>query len=494
MPRRNLNILIIGAIFGIVCCWRANTLRYAPTISYAMGIIDDLYIESVDRRDLFEGAMKGLFENNLDENSAYIPPSRYTRLMENLEQVFGGVGIEVGEDKSSSRLMVLSPLVNTPAARAGLQPGDLLLSIDGHDTTDMKLTESVGLMRGKAGSDVDIQIRPYGTNDKREVTIQRAVIPIQSVLGDTRNLDGTWNYVLEADPTIGYVRVVNFGDNTKDELATSLKPILQDIGGLIIDLRGNPGGLLPAAYGTCDLFVDSGTVVSIKRRSGDVETTYSASKENTVIPQDLPIVVLIDAYSASASEIVAACLQDHGRAAVAGQRSYGKGTVQNVLTLEGGRSAMKLTTATYWRPNGKNIHRLSKATEKDDWGVRPDEGLEIVFDDREILQVMRQRRIRDVVPRVREAIDLRVDVPTPDKIDLPSDTEADSESDADSPRTDESIGENPKESSSGANADDRDSSPELDSTAIEAVEDRQLLKAIDHIQHQMQAIESKQAA
>lgn len=409
MPRRNLNIVLLAIVIGSICSLRSNQLQYANTISSAMNTINDFYIEPVKRRELFEGAMRGMFEK-LDENSAYIPPRRYDRLVENLDQEFGGVGIEVGEDQMSNRLMILSPLTGTPAANAKLQPGDILMKIEGKDTTNMKLTDSVGLMRGKEGTNVRIEVQRFETKKVEEVVVERAIIPIKSVLGDSRNLDGSWNYVLEDSPQVGYLRVVNFGEYTAIELNEILQKLLPEINALIIDLRGNPGGLLDAAVATCGLFLDSGAIVSIKGRNGIIGDSHVATHGDTIVPTDIPLAILVDNYSASASEIVSACLQDHDRAVVVGQRSYGKGTVQTVRALEGGRSAMKLTTATYWRPSGKNIHRLSKATEEDDWGVSPNEGYEVVLSDRDMLQVLRKRRIRDVVVRVRDALDLSVPV------------------------------------------------------------------------------------
>ena len=414
MPRRNLKILFFTMLISLTCYLRTTRNRYAPTIADAIGCVADYYIEPVERRSLYEGAMKGIV-GGLDEHSGYVGPDHYKELQEELDQEFGGVGIQVGLDPNTNRLMVLSPIVDSPGFMSGLRAGDLILDIDDTSTEGMDLNASVTHMRGRPGTKVHLIIQPFGTTEQRDVFVERAIIQISSVLGDTRNPDGTWNFVLEDHPDIAYLRVVNFGEATGKELNATLKPLLGNVSGLILDLRGNPGGLLSAAVEVCDLFVDEGSIVSIRRRAGFgrprektasardavITEVYEATGGNTTVPTDLPIVVLIDKYSASASEIVAACLQDHGRAQIVGQRSWGKGTVQNVFELEGGRSALKLTTATYWRPSGTNIHRFSTDTDEDVWGVRPDDGYEIVLSDEEIIRRFRIRRERDFISEVR---------------------------------------------------------------------------------------------
>ena len=420
MPRRNLHILMLATFVCLICYFRGTRSRYAPTIADAMGVIADYYIEPVDRRALYESAMSGMV-NELDEYSSYIPPVDYDQLQEELDQEFAGVGIEVGIDPNARRLMVLSPIVGSPAFREGLRAGDLIIEIDGTDTEDMRLEDSVKLMRGMPGTSVDIVVQPFDTIERKPITIVREHVRINSVLGDTRNRDGTWNYVLQDHPEIGFLRLTSFGDATSRELAAAIEPLLNSTNGAILDLRGNPGGLLNSAVEVCDLFLEAGTVVSVRRRSGYSRTSegkaknladardaivadsYESSNEY-LVPHDYPIAILIDRYSASASEIVAACLQDYDRAVIVGQRSWGKGTVQNVFDLEGGKSAMKLTTATYWRPSGTNIHRFSTDTDEDTWGVRPNEGYEIVYTEEQMMQRFRERQSRNYVEEVRQGM------------------------------------------------------------------------------------------
>jgi carboxyl-terminal processing protease len=218
-------------------------------------------------------------------------------------------------------------------------------------------------------------------------------------LGDRYSSDGSWDFMLEGEPGIAYVRIAKFGDKTSAELKTALEALpTNDLRGLVLDLRNNPGGLLQAAVEVCDLFVSEGRIVSIRGRGGapddaDAEV-FHAEEPGTY--SGFPMVVLINGYSASASEIVAGCLQDHRRAVIVGERSWGKGSVQNVVPLESNRTALKLTIATYWRPSGKNIHRLSTAEEQDDWGVRPDPGCEVKLEGEALLKMREHRRDRDV--------------------------------------------------------------------------------------------------
>jgi carboxyl-terminal processing protease len=240
--------------------------------------------------------------------------------------------------------------------------------------------------------------------------VTRERIRTRSVLGDTLRPDGQWNYFVDGEPRLGYLRVTAFGEHSQDELAELLAFRDHPIDGLILDLRGNVGGLLDAAVGTSDMFISDGAIVSTRGRQGYEEYTFRATPRTTIFDPAIPLVVLVDRYSASAAEIVAACLQDHQRAVVVGQRTWGKGTVQNVIPLERNSSALKLTTASYWRPNGQNIHRGRGDTEDDDWGVRPDEGFEVVLSDEEYQAVYEQRRARDIL-RGEEATP--PDSPTP---------------------------------------------------------------------------------
>lgn len=392
MPLRNLFVLFFAAILSLMCHVRADRNRYASTVSEAMDLITFNYLEDVEYRQLYENAMQGMTEG-LDPYSSYIGPVEYGRFKEELDQEFGGIGILVDFNQETRRIVVVNPLFDTPASRAGVRAGDVILAIDGKDTATMSYRDAVQLIRGLPGEPVRLTLVHVGEEKSVELVIERAIIPIESVLGDVRRADGSWDFQLQGDPRITYVRVVNFGENTVEELKQTFQG--RAIQALILDLRDNAGGLLDAAVGTCEMFLDAGTIVTIRGRDGEVRRKYEADGPS-LVPKDVPLVVLANHFSASASEIVAACLQDHGRAKIAGQRTWGKGTVQNVIPLEAGRAALKLTTASYWRPSGKNIHRLKDAPDEAEWGVRPDPGLEVKLTEEEADAVRQARRKKDI--------------------------------------------------------------------------------------------------
>lgn len=396
MPSRNLVLLILATLVSMVCYRTASRSHYGGLLADAIGEIDEKFVREVDRRDLFEGAMDGMVRT-LDRYSDYISPEELTAFDEELGQEFGGIGVVVEVNTNTNRLTVLSPLPDTPAYAAGMRAGDQILGIDGESTEGFQIRDAVDLMRGEPGSRLVVTVLHEGDTEPIDMDLERAIIPIASVLGDIRNADGTWQFRLESDPDIGYIRLASFGEKTSQELSETIQSLQADVKGLIIDLRGNGGGLLNSAVAICDQFIDEGAIVSIRGRGMRDSDDYFASSKKTVVRRDLPVVLLIDGYSASASEIMAACLQDHDRATVVGTRSWGKGTVQTVMFFEGGRSRLKLTVASYWRPNGKNIHRHVDATPEDPWGVTPNPGYAVETDTETLGKIVKLRRARDRV-------------------------------------------------------------------------------------------------
>ena len=394
MPTRNFLIIFVSVVVSLICYSSAHRNRYAALFSEAISIVEEQHLEQHPRRDLFVAAMNGMMES-LDEHSMFLAGSDYKRFTEDMEQEFFGIGIQVTFDDKAQYVRVEMPILDSPAYYAGLQSGDLITSVDGTDTLGMKTDEVVKRMKGERGKAVDLIIRRPSTQKDFAVSIVRDKIKVSSVRGDTCNADGSWSFVLEEDPRIGYLRLSQFGDHSYEEVESALKSVNGQVDAIILDLRFNSGGLLDTAVKICDLFIDSGTIVSLRGRDKQVKELITASGDTLVSP-DIPLVILINEYSASASEIVAACLQDHHRAVIVGQRSYGKGTVQNVIELEPGRSKLKLTTASYWRPSEKNIHKSSKATDADEWGVKPDEGFEVKMDEDLTLKVFQYRRVRDL--------------------------------------------------------------------------------------------------
>jgi carboxyl-terminal processing protease len=401
VPSRNLLVILIAGVVSIACYAKAERNRYVSVVAEAMSVVEHNYLEPVDRRTLFEGAMDGLVGSLGDQYSSYISPDDYREFQASLDQNFGGVGIVVEMHPDTRLLTIVSPVVNTPAYAAGLRAGDVILKIDDQPTRDMAMRDAVEIMRGPPGSEVRLTIRRPRTDDPLEFRIQRAKIDVESVLGDKRRPDGSWNYFLEDNPRIGYIRMVTFGDRTVAELMQALRQYeTHEIDGLVLDLRDNAGGYLNAAIDVSNMFIDKGRIVSTRGRDGAIRTSFEASPAKTLFPQDLPVAVLVNRYTASASEIVAACLQDHERARIVGTRTWGKGTVQNVIPMEGGASALKLTTASYWRPSGTNIHRGQNADEDGDWGVTPDDV--IPLSDLASEKIHHFRRLRDIVLRPGE--------------------------------------------------------------------------------------------
>lgn len=339
--------------------------------------VDQRYVRELDRdakRRLVEDMINGGLER-LDPHSSFINPKRYKQFAKDSKGKFGGVGIQISTDRQTGLLMVVSPLVGTPAYEAGIMAGDIIIKIDGKSTENLGVSEAVDLIQGEPGQDITLTVIHEGTKDRQPIDIKmaRAEIHVQSILGDTRKPDNSWDFIVDKQNKIGYVRLTAFNETTTAELREVIEQLQKDgMRGLILDLRNNPGGLLVAAREISDLFLTEGRIVSTRGRDGE-EEAYDAKQEGTLLlpAKEFPIAVLINKYSASASEILAAALQDHQRAVIIGERSYGKGSVQNVIKMEGGASALKLTTASYWRPNGKNIHRFPDAKDSDEWGVRP---------------------------------------------------------------------------------------------------------------------------
>ncbi|MDG2359570.1 MAG: S41 family peptidase [Planctomycetaceae bacterium] len=354
--------------------------------------VDRNYVKDVDRRKLLEAALRGMIKE-LDPYSSYIPPEELARFNQQVDQQFGGIGIQVQPDPRTRRILVISPLPDTPAYKAGVRAGDIVTEVEGYDTENMPLSRAVELMKGPPGETVSIKVRHLSATEDEVISMERAIISVKSVLGDKWGKNGSWDFLVDDEQKIGYVRLTQFGRKSAEELATAIDALQkQGMKGLVLDLRFNPGGLLSQAVKISDLFIDSGTIVSTEGKN-TAKRTFSATKAGTL--PDFPMAVLINRFSASASEILSACLQDHKRALVIGERSWGKGSVQNVIELESGASALKLTTAGYLRPSGKNIHRFPDSKVTDEWGVHPDD--EIKFTRKELEDYDEYRRARDVL-------------------------------------------------------------------------------------------------
>ena len=298
------------------------------------------YVDEVTDDTLIEGAINGML-TSLDPHSNYLNAKNFSDMKVQTRGEFGGLGIEVSME--NGLIKVVSPIDDTPAARAGLKPGDLITHLDGTAVQGMTLPEAVEKMRGPINSEVTLRIRRAG-KDPFDVKLTRATIKIQSVRSH-----------LEGD-TVGYVRITSFNEQTDVGLESAMKNLKQQAGnkltGVVLDLRNNPGGLLDQAVAVSDAFLEKGEIVSTRGRRADDAQRYNAHTGD--ISGGLPMVVLINGGSASASEIVAGALQDHHRAILVGTRSFGKGSVQTIIPLPG-HGAMRLTTARYYTPSGRSI-------------------------------------------------------------------------------------------------------------------------------------------
>ena len=326
----------------------ATDYKQLQKFSQVMEMVRRAYVEEVSDEKIIEGALSGML-SNLDPHSTYLDKEMYGQMKVETKGEFGGLGIEISSAESGIR--VISPIEDTPAFRAGIQAGDLIIKIDNQVARDMTLMESVNLMRGKPGTSVKLTIFREGEAAPLEFTVVRDVIHVQSVKSDF------------LAPGYAYLRITQFQERTSElmvEQANDLaKRAENKLLGAVLDLRSNPGGLLNQAVEVSDLFLDKGGIVSTKSRSGS-NMSFKAKKGDVL--NGLPLIVLINNGSASASEIVAGALQDNHRAVLVGTPSFGKGSVQTIMPLADG-SAMKLTTALYFTPSGRSI----QAT-----GIEPD--------------------------------------------------------------------------------------------------------------------------
>jgi carboxyl-terminal processing protease len=381
MPRRNFFALALIAAVSIFCWHSSQGAKPRDEMMEMYGLFVDAvekveanYVKPVSRRDLLESALEGMLQN-LDPHSAYINVRGWRQFRRQIEGRFGGIGIQIEIDADTGRLKVIAPMVGTPAYDAGILAGDLIVEIDGQSTEGMSSERAVEVLTGRPGTEVKLGVIHDGAEEPETIAITRAIIDVPSVVGDRRKPDDQYDFMFDHDKKIGYIRITGFMQNTTEELKDALDELKDESAkGLIIDLRDNPGGLLSAAVEVSDLFLDKGEIVSTKGRN-TLPKKFEATPGGAYT--DLPLVLLVNQNSASASEIVAAALQDHKRAKIIGQRTFGKGSVQNILDLEGGNSVLKLTVASYYRPCGENIHRFRDSKPTDKWGVSPDAGLEV---------------------------------------------------------------------------------------------------------------------
>ena len=341
--RRVLALVFVFVFMGYSAF--AETPKYEKLKIFAkvMAIIEHDYVDNVSDVDLINNAIKGMV-SSLDPHSSYMTKDEYKELKIMTTGKFGGLGMVV--TMKDGMLTVVSPIEDTPAYKSGIKAGDIIIKINGESTIGMTLDQAVKKLRGKPGTKVKLTVLREGTTKPIELVITRAIIHVKSVK-------------YKKYGNIGYVKITQFQDGTTKELKKALNK-LGKIDGLVLDLRNDPGGLLKEAVGVCDLFIKKGVIVSIRgRNKNNVQYFYAHDDGDE---PTYPMVVLINAGTASAAEIVSGCLKDHKRAIIMGVRSFGKGSVQSIIPLGDG-SALRLTTARYYTPNGKSIQAV---------GIQPD--------------------------------------------------------------------------------------------------------------------------
>jgi len=416
--------LVIGARLYLASAETAEKDAVYPNLelfSYVMEKVRKDYVDgqNLKYQDLVYGALKGML-NTLDPHSEFMDPEKYKELQSDTQGAFGGVGIVIS--MKDNFITVVAPMEDTPGFKAGILSGDRIVKIDGKATDGMALPDAVKTLRGEPGTDVAVTLFRPSSNQYKSYKLTRSVINVDMV----KDIDGKKEFPL-SDNKIGYVRLVQFGEKTSDDLEAALKKLKsQGMQGLVLDLRWNPGGLLEQAVDVCEKFLPHGElVVTTEGRNPSQNSVRRAMGRGDEL-HNMPMVVLVNGSSASASEIVAGCLQDLKRSIVLGERTFGKGSVQSILPLQDG-SALRLTTAKYYTPSHKVIHEkgispdifvpISDEEEHDILLKRTPGGVESL-DDKDRERVMQARD-----PQLDRAMDLLRGItlytqraPAPDKI------------------------------------------------------------------------------
>jgi carboxyl-terminal processing protease len=368
--------LFVGAQIYLTSAQAAEKNNLLQQMDLFVRVMEKVRQEYVDDdrltyQELVHGALKGML-NTLDPHSEFMEPTKYEDLRNDTEGSYGGVGLVIS--LKDNLLTVVSPMEDSPAFKAGILSGDKIIRIEGVSTEKMALTDAVKKLKGEPGSTVNITIARPTLTQPQDVTLTRAVIKMDTV----KDVNGQRTFPLGENKT-GYIRLTQFGEQTAHDLQEAIKLLkTQGMEGLILDLRNNPGGLLDQAVKVCEMFVPRGELIVSTEGRGTQSVSRYTSKGRDLYP-DLLIVVLVNNGSASASEIVAGCLQDRGRALVMGEQTFGKGSVQSIMPLQDG-SALRLTTAKYYTPSHKVIHEK---------GITPDSIIPMSIEEEEALFLKR---------------------------------------------------------------------------------------------------------
>lgn len=375
-------VALIGNVAALAWLRPYSILTDLGPIAEAREQINTRFVGEVDDQALIDAALKGMADALGDKNTEYLSRDDVARFNEHMNGKFPGIGAVV--DSHEDLVRVVSPMDDSPAMRAGLLPGDLILSVNGKQTLGVDLNTAVSWLRGPSGTHVTIRVR-HPDGKEQDLTITRAEIEVPTVVGFRRNPGNGYHYMLDPGRKIAYVKLTTFGEDSATDITARLNALKQQgMQALIFDLRDNGGGLLTAAVDIADLFLTEGkTIVTTEGKSEG--SMISVSTAQTLLP-DTPVVVLVNEYSASASEIVAGALRDNKRALIVGTRSYGKGSVQQLIYLTPDQStALKLTTAYWYLPSGRLIHKKDGAKE---WGVDPSPGCYVPMDAEQVRAMM----------------------------------------------------------------------------------------------------------
>ena len=399
MPKRHLVWVAVITLLAVAFWKLPRTIARLDTLDKAFGALVAVraeiakhFVEPIDQDKLISGAIEGMLRE-LDPFSAYLSPEEFEAFRKHADGQFGGVGIEL--TMQDGRMLVVTPIENTPAYYAGVLAGDQILAVDGDSTESMTVMEVIRRITGEPGTSVGLTLLHPTHDGPRSITLLRSIVNISPIAGWYRGVGGDWVYFVDPDHRIAYVRLTSFVPASRDDLERTISRLRDErMRAVVLDLRFNGGGLLNSAIEVTDLFVDSGTIVTT-RRGGALLQEWTAADEGTLA--SFPMVVLINRSSASASEIVAGALRDHKRATVVGERSFGKGSVQNLFPLPPPYNGahVKLTVAYYHLPNGECIHRRRMGRRSGDgqaggvdngasspgWGVEPN--VEVLLNDEE---------------------------------------------------------------------------------------------------------------
>lgn len=416
MPTRNIYFALIVVFVSLFIA--SKTSLKNQILSQVSRQLEKNSLERPTREQLFQGALKGMATAVGDEPyTDYIPPSEGKEYMREIQGQFAGVGLGHFLKEESTGGFYFVPLHDSPAIKAGLKFGDLIVSVDDREVANLSIVELTGLLRGKEKTDVRIKILDRDSNPRflnpeansindaspeelKEIVVTRDLVQQDPISGDRLDSSNNWIFTLKDRPDIGYIRIESFIDTTGKKTQEALEQLEREgVSKVVLDFRGNPGGFLPDASAICNELLSNGSPIVETRNRNGVKRRITAKKYPR---RRFRVAVLIDSDSASASEIVAAALQDAGVGTVVGTRSYGKGTIQEIFELPCNSGVLRMTTASFWRPSGASIHRHKDSTPEDDWGVKPNDGYEVSVTPAQQYYLEWVRKVRSTKPDASE--------------------------------------------------------------------------------------------